>query len=220
MKKQKKQIIALISATVMLLLFMGVTLAYLGAKDEKQNTMKIGTNIETIQETFTEPETQKMMDNQVQKTVTVQNTGSVPCFVRVYAEFSDSRVAANAEVKNGTSATYSSWEIFKNNLKYSTSTDENWTFISTDSSEDAKLRGYFYYKKVVEPQGETPTLFTNVKVNYTTDPTDTNIDKITDFEIIVYSETVQTTETNASAAGTVFSDADWLNAWKSFLKVS
>ncbi len=223
MKRQCKQIAAITLTAMIIFLVAGVAVGYLGVSDEKPNNMTVGSNSEEIRETFTPPPVQQMRNNEFIKRVTVQNTGTVPCFVRVYAEFSDSNVAAGAQVKNDTSSSsFNDWSTFKTTLATTPNAiSPKWQFIPLDSSEDEKLRGYFYYKEVVPPDGETEPLFTDFKVSFTTDSSDTNIDKISAYEIIVYSETVQATEiTNASGSGKVYGDGEWLEAWKSFLKIS
>lgn len=221
MTERKKRIAALTLSVMIVFLMAGVAIAYLGKKEDRVNTMEIGTNTEEIVETFAPPEVVRMTDNLTEKRVTVKNTGNVDCFARVYAEFSDSSVAGKSRVKNtGTNSAdtnYYTWLDFKELLKEDSNyISPDWQFIPLNSEENEALRGYFYYKKVLKPDGETAPLFTYFVTDFTGDPTDRNIDKITDYEIIVYSETVQSTEVSD---GTVFTDDEWLTAWKSFLKV-
>ncbi len=183
--------------------------AFLGSKpEEKINTIRVGEQAETIQETFDEPTVQNTTDI-VQKIVNVKNTGSVPCFARVYLDFSDSSVQNQAEIiytKDNIKQT-KKWTEFLNDLP------DSWTYISeTDETNGTTLGGYFYYTQILNPNSTTASLIDAIKTNFQ------NVNDISDFEIIVYSETVQTVEINTS--GTVYQDTDYLNAWKSFLHIS
>ena len=232
MSKTKKllKVSAIVVATAVISVGVGVTLGYLAGYDNKDNTMKIGHETAKVSEVnWSEPE-MLQMSNSFDKEVAVKNEGSVPCFVRVYAEFSDSTIAPLASIiyNNDTEHPYT-WENFKNGLLSTAETPitTDWVFIpDTLESEDAKLRGYFYYTKVVPVNESTSNLFTDVKVDYSGGVSGvSNIDLIRDFEMIIYSETVQATETgaiqysNVSTYGHVYTDAEWKDAWKSYLKV-
>ena len=151
------------------------------------------------------------------KKVYVENTGTSDQFVRVYLDFSDSRVRDNAMIvyqKENQTQT-KSWDEFLRNLP------ENWTYVSyvsTDDTDYSTLGGYFYYTKVLKPDETTTALIDSITTDFRTDDTDTNTDNIKDFDIIVYSESVQTVEIDTS--GTVYTDTDWKKAWKSFLHIS
>lgn len=227
MSKTKKllKVSAIVVATAIISVGVGVTLGYLAGYDNKDNTMKIGHETAKVSEVnWSEPE-MLQMSNSFDKEVAVKNEGSVPCFVRVYAEFSDSTIGALAKVTaNDTDYTWAEFKAGLSNAATPITTD--WVFIPDTSSEDAKLRGYFYYTKVVPVNGYTSNLFTDVKVDYSGGVSGvSNIDLIRDFEMIIYSETVQTTETgaiqysNVSTYGHVYTDAEWKDAWKSYLKV-
>lgn len=95
-----------------------------------------------------------------------------------------------------------SWEDYKAHLH------DDWEYVG---DRDNALDGYFYYKKKLAPGDSTPALISRVKTEYG------SIEDISDFDIIVYSETVQTTEIDDS--GTVYTDNRWEDAWESFLKI-
>lgn len=208
MKNKKLLITGIILLTsITIISVFCITNAYLSAVDPKDNNFTVTKDVAQISESFPEVSKQQMI-NEFTKEVKVKNTGTTDCFVRVYVDFSDSRVRDKAKIENGDTV-YNTWADFLN-----INTDD-WKYISDTST---KLGGYFYYKKVLPVGDTTPTLFTKVKVDYRYNDSDSNIDKITDFDIIVYSETVQTTEIDAS--GTVYPDNQWDTAWKSFLKIS
>ena len=212
MKKRSAVIIVLASLFVVVM-SIGITLAYLSDTEYVDNPISIKEGIVSIIESFP-PVSEQHMENSFTKEVKVKNTGTVPCFVRVYADFSDSRIADIAKVKKNDGNEVVSWSDFK------TTPSTDWVYVAeNDSTYNEKMRGYFYYTKAVEPNSETSTyLIKGVNVDYNGDNnTDSNIDKIQDFEMIVYTETVQTTEIDAS--GTVYNDDKWKKAWESFLKV-
>ena len=212
-----------ITVTLLVLLTIGLTGAYLSDVKDVVNQVSVTEGKVSITETFPAV-TEQSMSNSFTKEVQVTNNGTTPCFVRVFADFSDSTIRNDYQTKiksknsYNVDITYNSWSEFLSTVK----DNSDWEYIPSGSSEDEKLKGYFYYKKVLHSGQTTPPLFTDILVDYSKSPsgsnTGSNIDKITDFEMIVYAETVQTTEINSS--GTVYGDSDWKQAWKSFLKVS
>ena len=79
----------------------GITLAYLGDTTGKDNTVIVGHGDEEIKEEFSAPSEVSMSNNEVKKKFYITNTGTVPLFARLYAEFSDSTIADKAKVKVG-----------------------------------------------------------------------------------------------------------------------
>lgn len=90
------------------------------------------------------------------KKPSVKNTGTIPCYVRLFSEVNDSSIGDYI------------------NIDYDMT---NWT---------KKDDGYYYYNKILNPNEVTEPLFTTVKI-------DSNIeeDKLKDFNIIVFADTVQ-----------------------------
>lgn len=223
----KKKFAAICIGVLILAAGVGTTLAYLGAKQNADNTIKVGTDIAQVSETFTEPSIQEQ-SNETTKEIKVKNTGSVPCFVRVYAEFSDSEIASIAKVVYGDSNTDEAWNTFKSNkniIAYTNLTDD-WVYIPEGDSSG--LGGYFYYTKVVPvddaattdvDEGVTSSLIKKVKVDYGTMPgnSNSNIDYIRDYEMIVYTETVQTVDTDGTDYAAQGVTDGWKNAWYKFL---
>ena len=231
MNKKKKIIFVCIAAAAAaaVSLSVGLTIAYLGRTKEKVNTITVGHGDGEISETFTEPSV-ATMDNKNDKTVWVKNTGTVPVFARVYMNFSDSRVADKAKItyNNGTTA---SWSDFLTAMKTGVN---GWKYIAeNDVPDGTTLGGYFYYTKALEvgsSGSQTTNLIEKVEVDFRApnNDQDSNIDKIQPYELIVYSELVQTVETGAvtSNGQTVYGydynkfgdNADeWQKAWKSYL---
>lgn len=172
-------LVLVISATAI-----GGTFSYLVSFDMKNNTVAIGHNTTEIQENFPNPSPiPRGTDSQFQKSVWVSNSPSgengfnAACFVRM-------------------SVGYSNYDIGKavvlNNLD-----TENWIYNPSD--------GYYYYTKKLAEGESTSPLFTGIKI--VSDHVDqTYLDKISEFEVYVYEESVQ--------AGDFL---DYENAWNHYL---
>jgi len=225
----------------------GITLAYLGDTTGKDNTVIVGHGDEEIKEEFSAPSEVSMSNNEVKKKFSITNTGTVPLFARLYAEFSDSTIADKAKVKVGDKEY--KWAVFKSKMAESPDQrgddkdilPKNWRYMPEDP-KNGKLGGYFYYTKVLPTSAKatddnpnvTDNLFDSVVYSYSDN--ESNIDLISGFEMIVYSETVQTVETgsvevskmdenNNPVMETVYGydyaeKNQWLEAWKSYLRVS
>lgn len=227
MTKNKKKVLIGSAAVIVaaLSLTVGITLSYLGKTTDKKNTIKVGYGDVEISENFDEPSEMSMINQDIEKKIYVQNKSTVPAFVRVYAEFSDSKIADQAKVKytpkNGTQ-TEVTWAEFKTALAEN-NTVSDWVYVAADA-QHPELEGYFYYTKALDAKTErldnegsvvrddqnnivydiasTPQLFDSVTIDYNKydDGTavDSNIDRIVPVEMIVYSELVQTVETGST----------------------
>jgi len=241
----KKKILfvgAAAAALAVVSLSVGLTIAYLMDSENKPNTVKVGYGNGEISEEFTEPSVATMHDTN-NKVVSVKNTGTVPVFARVYMNFSDSSVADKAKVtysNNGTDKEVT-WAQFLTAMA-ADNNGTDWKYIpETGGIDNSTLGGYFYYTKALEvaddpattgvTKNQTTELIKAVKVDFR-DPNnanDSNIDKIQPYELIVYSELVQTVETgyiydnqNSKIYGYDYNKDDpaadeWQNAWKSYL---
>lgn len=140
----KKRIFLIVIACFLVLgMSFGVTYAYLIAKDKAVNQFTIGENIIEIFENYEPPE--KLEPGvEFQKEPYVKNTGNLPCFVRMRADFSNSKA-----------------EEFCESLNIDT---ENWEYNSND--------GYYYYKNLLNPNDVTEPLFTKVKIKSTINDSD------------------------------------------------
>jgi len=200
----------LVASAVVLALAARLTIAYLGdSTEKKENTLKVGYGDVSIEESFEEP-SELRMTNDITKEVKVRNKSTVPAFVRVYAEFSDSEIAKQAKVVlNGTEY---SWSDFKERLESGT-IDSKWRYVPPYDSENNEndLGGYFYYTEALNAETDstvgdvTGPLFNRVIIDYneysyderdeTDVPVDSNIDRIVPLEMIIYSELIQTVDT-------------------------
>lgn len=215
-----KKMTRTVSAAVILVLTVAavslVVYAYLMSRIERPNNFRIDEGSIEITEAFTEP-TLLSMQNAFTKLVAIQNTGSSDQYVRVFLDFSDSSVRDQSTlvyVKEDRTLE-ASWDAFLDNLP------DGWSYVPEDDPQDAVLGGFFYYTEILAPGESTPSLIEGIK----TDFGDGDSDQIKDFEIIVYSESVQTVETGS---GQVYAppedpedpEADqtpWKTAWKQFL---
>lgn len=220
-KKKKLAFIGLFAAVLAASLGVSVTLTYLGTNEGKKNTITVGHGDQQISEQFSEPSEATMEGSYVEKKFSVENTGTVPSFVRLYAEFSDSEVADKATVKytvDNTTTEYT-WKKFKEGLAKPPGEEgyieSDWRYIPEGT--DGLLGGYFYYTKALGARtvddndnyvyDKTPNLFDSVKVDFQEYSKNdqnvmvvvdsSNIDRIKSYEMIVYSETVQNVETGA-----------------------
>ena len=221
-----------IAAAVIVSLTVGVSLAYLAAHDNEPNTIIIDKGDTTISETWSEPTT--LDEDAVQKVVQVHNNADTPCYVRVFVDFSDSEISKRALVSNDEAGTdnskYITWDAFTSTASPQTIAPD-WVYNSSD--------GYFYYTKPLAAQNDnntdddTTSLFRWVKTLYTKQSANGAANEqyldtmgseayIKDFEIIVYSESVQTILTDGSVATDTDTENNQIKpaykvAWENFL---
>ena len=223
--KNKRSLIFCSSAFAVIAAFsVGLTIAFLGNSDSETNTLCIDSGDVSINESFNTPSTQTL-NNIVDKDVRVENLSKTDCYVRVYVDFSDSYVRDKAMLSNSANAaddTYLSFYDYRTALAAASNTvAEGWVYRSDNNA----MGGYFYYTAPVKAGESTPSLFRHVKTAYgkTYDANSVLVDEpylnnasaedfITDFGIIVYSESVQTVDDGVTVG--------WEKAWKEFLRVS
>lgn len=212
MTQRTKNILAAASGAVMVCL-VGVILAYFAADDNEPNLVGIGENKIEVTEAFTQPNQEK--EFKYRKLVKIQNTGSVPCYVRVRLEFSNSDVqnvasfsAENQENNDSApdDSTFKSAQIHKGEDYYINNLPEGWVYVWDEKPSDPDVtHGYYYYTEAV-PSGEsTNALISWIKMNYE------NTNEIQAHDVYVYAESVQTVDPNSGTAYT-----DWKTAWHSF----
>ena len=132
------------------LTMVGMTAGFLISTDSVTNRLSCGYNTAEIVENYV-PLSSFAKGEEVTKEVKVRNEGSVPCYVRVFAEIS--RPEAREAV----------------DVDYSTS---DWSKMSD---------GYYYYSRVLNAGEESSPLFTTLTAK----------ENVSDFEMICYSESVQ-----------------------------
>ena len=203
MRQNKKKIFTYIGIfTVVTVLAVPLAVfAYLRSKpDVTHNTVKIEQVKETIEETFPAVEKQVQYNNEFQKEIAVKNNGTAPCFVRVYMQFSDSRIKDISKFSDADEENFRAWDEYINYIK-----SKNWEYLP-ESEENGNLGGYFYYKSPLNPEDSTGLLLKKVRTDYL------DSEQISEFQIIVYSETVQAVDDQGSII------ADCKEAWRQFLR--
>ncbi len=198
--KTKRNAAAVAGILLVMALSAGGTFAYFSYARSLQNRISVGTNTITIHEDYTPPKKMEAGENIYKKDVKIKNTGTIPCFVRVYAAFSDSSVmeksAFSADGINFVSA-----------ASYADHLPDGWVYIS--DAEDADLGGYYYYTEPLPAGKGTPSLFKKVKTTFT------DANAVLDYEIIIYAESVQILDKEGQefSGSSLFEDA-----WKEFLE--
>lgn len=154
---------------------MGTTWAYFTYSRMADNTFHVGNNSIEIVEEYEPPRKLETGENVFLKRVQVKNTGSVPCFVRVFADFSDYAIREHAEISSD-GTIYHIAEAYAEHLPY------GWVFIGEDES---LLGGFYYYTKPLEPGTTTVSLFEKIKCSFD------SADQIRPFDILIAAESVQ-----------------------------
>lgn len=167
--KKKTTILLLIACLAVMGASFGITYAYLTSSQTVMNEFTVGENSIEVVEEYDPPE--KLRQGlTIDKKVTVKNTGSLPCYVRVRVEFSDSDAEAFCVVD------------------YHTAPGDKWV---------READGFYYYTEALDlyqaaegteqEKGVTDALFDTVKIRDETEGTYTMID----FDIYVYAESVE-----------------------------
>lgn len=131
----KRNIIIVMVFALLISISFSFTYAYLKDRADEVNAFVVGENKIEVKEEYIPPLEMKPGIG-FKKKPYITNTGNLPCFVRMRADFSDSEA-----------------EEFCEPLDIDTG---NWEYDSAD--------GYYYYKKPLLPGEETPPLFTLVKI--------------------------------------------------------
>ena len=204
---KKKKIVSVLAVTFLAAaVVVGTTVAYLTANSNKQiNTVSVGYDSVEIVEDFIPPKKQES-ETIYKKKIQVRNNGTVPCYARVYVDFSNSEVRDVSLFSKDGINYYSASRNLEYDAAYINHLPEKWIFIP-DNSEPSSLAGYFYYTDPLDPDGNdiSEELFTFVKTIYP--------DNIApqQYDIIVYAESIQTIGENGQ-------DNGWYSTWSEFLE--
>lgn len=200
MKNKIKPLLAAVGLT--LFLCIGGTTAYFTHWQKLQNEMTIGTNTIAVTEEFEPPAEMTQGENIYKKRISITNTGTVPCFVRVFVEFSDSSVRDKSEFSQDRTA-----DVFYPIAEYKENLPDNWEYVALMDQE--LLGGYYYYTQALKAGDTTTALVEQVKTTFEKQ------EDVTDYEIIVYGESVQTLDKDGAA----FQGANaYQDAWIEFLE--
>lgn len=184
---KKKVVLGVAACLLMLGISFGTTYAYLISSDSVTNEFVVGENNVQIVEDYEPPE--KLEPGiTFKKTPYIENTGNLPCFVRVRVDFSDSRAKEFCELLE--------------------MDEENWEYDPAD--------GYYYYKKLLEPKKstaddyKTTPLFTSVYVKKDKeDGTSYEMADMIAFDILIYAESCQHTDHEGDCAA-----EEYKTSWK------
>ena len=182
----------------------GGTYAYFTYLREMKNRFTIGHNEITVTEEYDPPdEIIPGEETSFFKKFQVENTGSVLCYVRVRLDYSDSdmqQFCTNVLGENRAPA-----EEWGDRIEEFS--DGRWIF-GTD--------GWYYYRDVLEVGERTDRLLEKVEVSV---PQELE-DRIKEFEILVYGESIQTMINQAGEDGkpTAAEADDYREAWEQILK--
>lgn len=178
----------------------GGTWAYLTHSRIADNAFCVGTNRIEIQEDYLPPKILTVGDNIFRKHVQVKNTGTIPCFVRVFADFSDYAIKKLSWISPDGSDYYPAEE-------YASHLPDEWSYIGLE--EDELLGGFYYYKVPLEAGETTASLFEKIKCSFQ------SADEIREFDILVSAESVQIVDKN----GAEFTGEEaWRDAWTEYLE--
>ena len=206
--KFKKYI--LIGAAAAAIAFAGTlgTYAYLTDMGKLNNEFTIGRNNIDIQEEYNPPSELKQGDNTFIKEVQIENTGDVDCYIRVFADFSDSKVKENAFLSPDKLTDPEDpgmrWVKATEYRQFlSDNPDNHWVYVPLDP-DNYLLGGYYYYDIPLAPGEKTTYLIRSVKVEF-----EDELD-VQDFDIIISAESVQVIDKD----GNEFTDENNIPAWK------
>ena len=168
--------------------------AYFAAYTSRENIVYVGDDVIEISEDFKPPVEQIVGENVYTKKITVVNHGTTPCYVRVYADFSDGSIRSRSSLSNNGTQFYKADrdpdapDTYVHNLGF---TAPEWEFVPDDDT--SSLAGFYYYKVPLKAGKSTPPLFTYVKTAVS------GSDEILQHDIDVYAESVQVTDLNGYA---------------------
>ncbi|MEG0664548.1 MAG: TasA family protein [Clostridia bacterium] len=160
MINKKQKLLIILSCVVILALSFGISYAFLIDKSYKTNSFTVGETVVEVKEEFIQPN-ELTPGLSFTKKPWVENTGNLPCFVRVIVAFSNNKAEEFCELNYNTG----DWE--KN------------------------ADGYYYYNKILEPGKQTSPLFTTVTIkNEVIAGTPLLKTDMIDFEINIYAQSV------------------------------
>ena len=174
-------------------------IAYLTDSEAGVNILSVGYNEIEIVEEFPTPEVTQGV-NVYKKSVAVQNTGNTPTYVRVFLDFSDSRVADISEFSPDGTTFYAV-------SNYASHLPTGWVFVPETASDGALIGGFYYYTNVLEPGETTPKLIHTVKTTFADE------NDVVAFDIHVLAESVQTLDRDGQEFG---GSSPWRSAWVEF----
>lgn len=189
MSKLRNKRLYAVLALLLCIVSVSASFALFSSWKTATNNLSVGHNeIEVVEEFDPPPKLEK--DTKFQKTVKVKNTGNVPCYVRVFAEFSDSEIKKIASFS-------ADGKSFTSVSEYQKNPPKGWVYDASTS--------YYYYTKPVQPDEETPALFHSIQVVFP------NEQSVREFQVIVTADSIQTAGSDGAEIG------NYRTAWETFL---
>ncbi len=181
------------------------TLAYLTYKTPMEHNKFTFGNVDVkIIEEYNPPRSMDPGNNDYDKKVSIQNTGTIDCFVRVDVMWSSVDVQKISYLSTDNRA---SWIPA---TSFTTNTPNKWVYQAT-----GELTGYYYYTEPLAPGETSEPLFTDVRTVFSAKTSDvTNIVNQTerDYDIYIHTEAIQQMALDGSGK-----HKDYQVAWKDFL---
>lgn len=197
--------ICVIAITLSAFIGFGTTQAYLTYKRGIMNNFRVGYNEITVTEEYDPPD--EIVPDEItefRKNVQIKNTGTIPCFVRVRLEYSDSDIKKFCtNILNGN---YIKAGDYTNEIERISNGD--WIYNNDDNC--------YYYTKVLEEDERTSLLLDRVQVLVPK----SEEDNLKEFEIYVYAESIQTMINVENSNGSIVAKEaeDYMEAWNQILR--
>lgn len=189
MRKPGNKRLYIVLALLLCIASVSASFALFSSWKTATNNLSVGHNeIEAVEEFDPPPKLEK--DTTFRKTVQVRNTGNVPCYVRVFAEFSDSEIKKIARFS-------ADGKSFTSVSEYQKNPPKGWVYDASTS--------YYYYTSPVQPGEETPALFHSVRVVFP------NEQSVREFQVIVTADSIQTAGSDGAEIN------NYKTAWDTFL---
>lgn len=189
MRKLRNKRLYAVLALLLCIVSVSASFALFSSWKTAENNLSVGHNEIEVVEDF-DPPPKLEQDTTFRKTVQVRNTGNVPCYVRVFADFSDSEIR-DVALFSADGATFSPVADYQANLP------QGWVY--------DKNTNYYYYTVPVQPGEATPALFHSVQVKFP------NEQSVREFQIIVSADSIQTAGADGVEIG------NYKTAWETFL---
>lgn len=171
--------------------FIGSASAYMTDRGNKMNGLGIGVNTIRIEEDFP-PHAPVPGTDIFKKKVQICNTGTIPCYIRVYLAISD------GETEKVT-AFSADGKTFVPASSYKNAPPAGWTCYAGD--------GFFYCTQEIGPGKMTPVLLESVRTEFA------DAESVKPYDIYVYAESIQCRDKD----GRPFEGDDgWKKAWAEF----
>lgn len=194
-----KKICILAAVFLMLLVCASGTFAYFTYWKQMKNSFTIGENVIEIVENYKPPKEMQAGDNLYKKNIKVKNSGTVPCYIRLFVDFSDSEIRDCSLFSSDGTNYYPVTD-------YPAHLPATWTY---EPSSESLIGGYYYYTEQLQPGQTTIPLIEAVNTKFE------SAEKVKNYEIIVYAESVQVLDKNGSQFE---GSTPYLDAWTEFLK--